>query len=174
MVRFRRPLNLLARTGTTLTLFASALLLPGVGCGTAGRLSSFLPDEVAEPVEQVLPIGAGETLAVVEPFSIVRRLDQGLTYIEIDEQTHRQRGAWLSVNGGPWTTAATLNRGDRVDVSYTREDSAGTLAYTFYGPTTRGFIRLVETRWYYDGFPEEKRSFKVRPYEVQRQAAAWR
>lgn len=125
-------------------------------------------------MEKVLPIGIAETLAVIEPFAIVRRLDQGLTYIEIDEQTHRQRGAWLSVNQGPWTTAATLRRGDRVDVSFSREASAGTTTYVFYGPTTGGYIRMVETRWYYDGYPEERRALRVRPYEIQRQAAVSR
>ncbi|MBB6429290.1 hypothetical protein [Algisphaera agarilytica] len=153
-----------------LLMAALGLSWAGSGCTTAGRLSSLLPDEVAEPMEEVLPIGIAETLAVLEPFSIVRRLDQGLTYIEIDEQTHRVRGAWFSVNQGPWTTAATLNRGDQVDVTYTRENSAGTTSYVFYGPTTGGFIRMVETRWYYDGYPEERRSLRVRPYEIQRQA----
>lgn len=125
-------------------------------------------------MEKVLPIGSAQTLAVIEPFAIVRKLDQGLTYIEIDEQTHRQRGAWFSVNQGPWTTATTLRRGDRVDVTYTREASSGTTSYVFYGPTTQGFIRLVETRWYYDGYPEERRSLRVWPYEIQRQAAVSR
>ncbi len=144
------------------------------GCTTAGRLSSLLPDEIADPVEKVLPIGSAETLAVIEPFAIIRKLDQGLTYVEIDDATHRQRGAWFSVNDGPWTTAATLQRGDRVDVTFTREASAGTTSYVFYGPTTGGFVRLVETRWFYDGYPEERRALRVRPYEIQRQAAvAW-
>jgi len=151
-----------------------ALVAWNGGCTTAGRLSSLLPDEIAEPMEKVLPIGTAETLAVIEPFAIVRKLDQGLTYIEIDDQTHRQRGAWLSVNRGPWTTAATLRRGDHVEVTYTREASAATTNYVFYGPTTQGFVRLVETRWYYDGYPEERRSLRVRPYEIQRQAAARR
>lgn len=150
------------------------LPITGAGCTTAGRLSSLLPDEMAEPMEKALPIGVAETLAVIEPFAIVRKLDQGLTYIEIDEQTHRQRGAWLSVNQGPWTTAATLRRGDRVDVSFSREASAGTMTYVFYGPTTGGYIRMVETRWYYDGYPEERRALRVRPYEIQRQAAVSR
>lgn len=125
-------------------------------------------------MEKVLPIGSAETLAVIEPFAIIRKLDQGLTYVEIDEPTHRQRGAWFSVNQGPWTTAATLQRGDQVDVTFTREASAGTTSYIFYGPTTGGYVRLVETRWYYDGYPEERRALRVRPYEIQRQAAvAW-
>ncbi|MEM9418227.1 MAG: hypothetical protein AAGA25_04110 [Planctomycetota bacterium] len=160
--------------GAVLLIVVLGMSWAGAGCTTAGRLSSLLPDEVAEPVEQVLPIGMAETLAVLEPFSIVRRLDQGLTYIEIDEQTHRTRGAWFSVNQGPWTTAATLKRGDQVDVTYTRENSAGTTSYVFYGPTTGGFIRMVETRWYYDGYPEESRSLRVRPYEIQRQASVSR
>lgn len=148
------------------------LLIATGGCTTAGRLSSLLPDEMAKPMEKVMPIGIAETLATVEPFAIVRQLDQGLTYIQIDEQTLRQRGALLSVNQGPWTTAATLRRGDRVDVTYSREASAGTTSYVFYGPSTGGYIRLVETRWYYDGYPEERRALRVRPYEIQRQAAA--
>ncbi len=166
-------MNLLSRHAVTAGMLLLTAWLAG-GCTTAGRLSSLLPDEIADPVEKVLPIGSAETLAVIEPFAIIRKLDQGLTYVEIDDATHRQRGAWFSVNDGPWTTAATLQRGDRVDVTFTREASAGTTSYVFYGPTTGGFVRLVETRWFYDGYPEERRALRVRPYEIQRQAAvAW-
>ncbi|MEM1027612.1 MAG: hypothetical protein AAGJ38_05980 [Planctomycetota bacterium] len=171
------PLNLSLRLpGLLLLALVVWVAAMAGGCTTAGRLSSLLPEEVADPMEEVLPIGIAETLAVIEPFAIVRRLDQGLTYIEIDEQTHRQRGAWFSVNQGPWTTAATLRRGDQVDVTYTREDSAGTTSYEFFGPTTKGYIRLVETRWYFDGYPEERRALRVRPYEISREASAsaWR
>lgn len=127
---------------------------------------------------QLPGIKHGEKVAVVEPFSIIRKLDKGLTYIEIDEGTHQQRGAWLSVNGGPWTIGAVLRRGDKVDVAYTRtpggKPMTGTLNYQFFGPTTKGYVRLTETRWYLDGYPEETRSLRVWPYEVTRAAAAGR
>lgn len=144
-----------------------------VGCTTAGRLSSLLPDEVAEPMEKVLPIGMAQTLAAIEPFAVIQPTEEGgLTFVQIDEATHRGRGAMLSVNQGPWTTEAILHRGDVVDVTFTREASAGTMRYTFYGPTTAGFVRLVETRWYYDGYPETRRSLRVRPYAIERRTAA--
>lgn len=154
-----------------LPLLAGAVMGLG-GCTTAGRLSSLLPDEVAEPMEKVLPIGIAQTLAAIEPFAVIRPIEGGLTFVQIDEATHRGRGAMLSVNQGPWTTEAILHRGDVVDVTFTREASAGTMRYTFYGPTTSGFVRLVETRWYYDGYPEERRSLRVRRYEIQRRSAA--
>lgn len=156
-------------------------LFPGVGCSAlppGNTLGPALAHAARQVPVEMPAIRQGEKVAVVEPFSTIRELDRGLTYIEIDEATHRQRGAWLSVNGGPWTVSAVLRRGDRVDVAYTRtpggKPAAGTLSYTFYGPTTKGYIRLVETRWYLDGYPEERRSLRVWPYEVTRAAAARR
>lgn len=151
-------------------VLAALLNLPG--CTTAGRLSSLLPDEAAQTMEKVLPIGIAQTVAIIEPFAIIRPLEGGLTFVEIDEQTHRQRGAWLSVNQGPWTTRAALHRGDRLDVTFTREASAGTTSFEVLGPSTSGFVRLIEKRWYYDGYPETRRSLRVRPYEISHQAAA--
>ena len=127
---------------------------------------------------QLPAVKHGEKVAVVEPFSVIRKLDRGLVYIEIDEPTHRQRGAWLSVNGGPWTINAVLRRGDKVEVAFTRtpggKPTTGTLTYQFFGPTTKGYVRLTETRWYLDGYPEQTRSLRVLPYELTRAAAVTR
>ena len=82
----------LARTGVTLTLnLAKTGFFP---CGGVWRRPG--------GCRRCCPMrslsrwrGAADRLAetlAVEPFSIVRRLDQGLTYIEIDEQTTALRG----------------------------------------------------------------------------------
>ena len=142
-----------------------------VGC------AALPPTETLSPtLEAVLPIRHGEKVAQVEPFAVVRPLEFGLTYVEIDPAQHRLRGAWLSVNAGPWTTAATLHRGDWVDVAFTRTPDgspvAGSLRYQFFGRTTRGWVRLVEHRDYHDGFPAAQRPLRVFPYGIQRHAAA--
>lgn len=160
---------------------ALGLFPGGTGCGALPPVDSLGPTLVsaANQVPIELPaVKHGEKIAVVEPFSVIRKLDKGLIYIEIDEATHRQRGAWLSVNGGPWTVHAVLRRGDKVDVAITRtpggKPMTGTLSYQFFGPTTKGYVRLTETRWYMDGFPEETRSLRVLPYELTRAAAVGR
>lgn len=152
-------------------------VLSGVGCGALPPVKSLGPALASAarqvPVEVPL-VRHGLMVARVEPFSVVRALDQGLLYVEVDPHLHRQRGAWMSTNGGPWTTAATLRRGDRVEIAYTRTSdgrpAVGTLNYRFFGPTTRGVVRLTETRGYLDGFPEQTRPLRVRPYEVAQAA----
>ncbi len=141
------------------------------GCAALPPLSTLGPT-----LEAAVPLRHGEKVAHVEPFAVIRPLEFALTYIEIDPATHHQRGAWLSVNQGPWTTAAALRRGDWVDVAFTRTpDGAATsssLRYQFFGRTTRGWVRLVEVRDYHDGYPPARRSLRVDPYEIHRQATA--
>jgi hypothetical protein len=107
---------------------------------------------------------------------VLRPLEGGLTYVELDPAAHYQRGAWFSVNGGPWVTAATCRRGDRLDVAYTRlpgdGPAASALSYDLYGLSTRGYVRLAEHRAFTDGYPDQRRSLRVLPYEQLQQAAA--
>jgi len=173
-----------------------AWLTLGVGCAAFPELKTLGPT-----LDKAFPARHGIKLATIEPFTVVRVLDRGLTYLEISppgstpgstpgnvpgNQSGRASadsgggsgggGALMSVNEGPWTTSAVVRRGDRVDVAYPNLRSgkpmAGSLSYTIYGPTTKGYIRLAETRWFYDGYPEERRSLRVLPYEVRRQTAA--
>ena len=141
------------------------------GCSALPPISTLGPT-----LEAAIPLRHGEKVAAVEPFAVIRPLEFALTYIEIDPDIHHSRGAWLSVNGGRWTTAATLRRGDVVDVAYTRSadgsPAASSLRYRFFGLTTRGWVRLVETRDYHDGYPATDRPLRVYPYETQSTAAA--
>ena len=157
------------------SIFVLPVALLGLSLWTG--CAALPPTQTLGPtLEAVLPIRHGQKIAQVEPFAVVRPLEFGLTYVEIDPALHQLRGAWMSVNAGPWTTAATLHRGDWVDVAYTRTaDGApvsSSLRYQFFGTTTRGWVRLVEHRDYHDGFPAAQRPLRVYPYEIQRQADA--
>ncbi|MEO1237062.1 MAG: hypothetical protein AAFX76_09765 [Planctomycetota bacterium] len=138
-------------------------------CSAAGGCASLPPGErVWSTVEEALPLPPGAFVDRVEPFTEVLALERGFTYVSIDAETHRRRGAWFSVNGGAWTTAAMLRRGDRVDVAFTRTPDgrpmSGSLSYTVAGPSRHGWVRLIETRWYLDGYPPQEQPLRVWPY----------
>ncbi|MEM8738846.1 MAG: hypothetical protein AAGG38_10280 [Planctomycetota bacterium] len=156
------------------------MMVGGAGAvGATGGCAAVEPVERVWPtIERALPLGGGEVVAAVEPFAEVMALGGGETYLAIGEAVHRERGAWLSVNGGDWTVSATVGRGDRVDVAYTRSPAgrpgAGTLSYEVLGPTLRGCVRLIEKRWYLDGYPARERLLRVWPYPATRAAHAER
>ena len=84
--------------------------------------------------------------------------------LEVDEAARRERGALVRVNERAWGTAAEVYRGDRVEVVYTRQPEAPTLAYEVKGFTTTGRLRVVERRWYRDGYPDTTRRLSVETY----------
>ena len=145
--------------------------------GLATGCAAF-PDmnQLGPTLEAAVPLRHGEKVAIVEPFAIIRPLEMGLTYLEVDPSLHQTRGAWFSVNGGPWVTSATVRRGDRLEIAYTRTVDGGAdasvFSYEIYGQSTKGYVRLVEHRFFADGYPAQRRSLRVLPYEIQRQAAA--
>lgn len=115
--------------------------------------------------------GSVTTLAVVEPFSVVRPTVEGTTYLEVDPAAQQDKGALISVNQSPWSTVAVVRPGDRVRVEYTRVPDSGAIWYDVYGLTTKGYVNMVERRWYYDGYPLDTRKIRVQPYSILRQAA---
>jgi len=112
--------------------------------------------------------GTVTTLATVEPFAVVRPMSEGQVYLEVDPVVRRQKGALVSVNQSPWATAATVRRGDRVRVEYTKVPDSAALWYDVYGLGTKGYVNIVERRWYYDGYPLDKRKIRVLPYTIER------
>ncbi|MEM9883730.1 MAG: hypothetical protein AAF800_12520 [Planctomycetota bacterium] len=146
-----------------------------VGCAAADGAVRALPDGVERPLREAVPVTRGEKVARLGPFTTVWTLDGGLTYFEIDDVNAERLGARFRVNNGAWTTAATTRRGDRLDVATTAGTGPGavsTVGYTVYGKTTRGEVRLVEHRWFLDGYPERRRSLRLLPYDTRRPSTA--
>ncbi len=122
-----------------LWLLACTVALPGVGCR-------------AVMVERL------------EPFSAVRPTLAGDVRLEVDPALRRERGAWVRVNERAWGDVAEVRKGDRVEVAYARLPDAPALSYEVRGFTTTGRLRVIEHRWYRDGYPDAERRLSVETY----------
>lgn len=100
----------------------------------------------------------------LEPFAAVRPTLAGEVRLEVNPATQRDKGAWVRVNERPWATSVEVKRGDRVEVAYTRVPDAPALAYEVLGFTTTGRFRIIEHRWYRDGYPDARRRLSVASY----------
>ena len=115
----------------------------------------------------VAPFGAGCRAVMVErlePFSTVKPTLAGDVRLEVDPALRRGKGAWVRVNERAWGNVAEVRKGDRVEVAYARLPDAPALWYEVRGFTTTGRLRVIEHRWYRDGYPDAERRLSVETY----------
>ena len=100
----------------------------------------------------------------LEPFAAVRPMGEGRVFLRIDAIDEAAPEAWLSLNGGPWTTRTVARRGDVIDVTRGPGVGTSTTSYTLHGLTKGGYLRFAQRQWYFDGFPAEETTVRIAPY----------